>query len=135
MDFRDNEAKYLQIAVYVREHILLGRWSAAQKIPSVRDMAVEVEVNPNTVMRAYEYLQIQGVIKNKRGLGLFVAIEAIKKIKAYHKEYFMQYDLPEFFRNIYLLEIELGDLQQHYLQFKTANYKNTTDQNDKKDNR
>jgi DNA-binding transcriptional regulator YhcF (GntR family) len=132
MDFRDNEAKYLQIAVYVREHILLGRWSAAQKIPSVRDMAVEVEVNPNTVMRAYEYLQIQGVIKNKRGLGLFVAIDAIKKIKAYHKEYFMQHDLPGFFRNIYLLEIELGDLQQHYLQFKTANYNNTTDQNDEK---
>jgi len=134
MDFRDNEAKYLQIALYVREHILLGRWSTAQKIPSVRDMAVELKVNPNTVMRAYECLRNQGLITNKRGLGLFVTTDVIKKIKAYHKEYFIQQCLPEFFRSIYLLEIELGDLQQHYLQFKTANYKNTTDQNDKKYN-
>jgi GntR family transcriptional regulator len=130
MEFRDNEAIYLQIAAYVSEHILLGRWAAEQKIPSVRDMAVELQVNPNTVMRAYEFLQNQEVITNKRGLGLFVAIDALKKIKAYHKERFMQQDLPEFFRNIYLLDIELEDLQQHYLQFKAANYKNTTDQND-----
>jgi len=132
MEFRDNEAIYLQIAAYVSEHILLARWAAEQKIPSVRDMAVELQVNPNTVMRAYEFLQNQEVITNRRGIGLYVAIDALQKIKAYQKERFMQQDLPEFFRNIYLLDIELEDLQQHYLKFKADNYKNTTDQNDEK---
>ena len=56
MEFRDNEAIYLQIAAYVSENILLGKWPAEEKIPSVRDMAVELEVNPNTVMRSYEFL-------------------------------------------------------------------------------
>ena len=73
MEFRDNEAIYLQIAALVSDNILLGKWPGEQKIPSVRDLAVELEVNPNTVMRSYEFLQNQGIIYNKRGLGLFVA--------------------------------------------------------------
>ena len=63
MEFRTNEAIYLQIAAYVSENILLGKWLPEQKIPSVRDMAVELEVNPNTVMRAYELLQTLEVLQ------------------------------------------------------------------------
>jgi len=123
MEFRDNEAIYLQIAAYVSENILLGKWPAEEKIPSVRDMAVELEVNPNTVMRSYEFLQNQGVIYNKRGLGLYVAPDGCEKVKAYRKERFIQQDLPVFFRNVYLLDIEPADLQQWYEAFKMDNYK------------
>lgn len=122
MEFRDNEAIYLQIAAYVSENILLGKWPAEQKIPSVRDLAIELEVNPNTVMRSYEFLQKQGVIYNKRGLGLFVAADGFDKVKAYRKERFIQQDLPSFFRNIYLLGIKTEELQHWYEQFKTENY-------------
>ncbi len=122
MEFRDNEAIYLQIAAYVSENILLGKWPAEQKIPSVRDMAIELEVNPNTVMRSYEFLQNQGVIYNKRGLGLFVAPDGNEKVKVYRKERFIQQDLNEFFRSIFLLGISLEDLQQLYKKFKTENY-------------
>ncbi len=73
MEFRDNEPIYLQIAAYVGQHILLGKWQADQKIPSVRDLAIELQVNLNTVLRAYEFLESQGVIYIKRGLGNFVA--------------------------------------------------------------
>ncbi|MDB5133568.1 MAG: ytrA 1 [Mucilaginibacter sp.] len=129
MEFRDNEAIYLQIAAYVSENILLGKWPAEQKIPSVRDLAIELEVNPNTVMRSYEFLQNQGVIYNKRGLGLFVAAEGYDKIKAYRKERFIQQDLPVFFNNIYLLDIELEDIKQWFERFKLENYKSKSDKN------
>jgi len=123
MEFRDNEAIYLQIAAFVSENILLGKWPAEQKIPSVRDLAVELEVNPNTVMRSYEFLQTQGVVYNKRGLGLFVAPDGFEKIRAYRRERFIQQDLPGIFRNIYLLDIGFDEMQQWYEQFKNDNYK------------
>jgi GntR family transcriptional regulator len=122
MEFRDNEAIYLQIAAFVSDNILLGKWRAEQKIPSVRDLAIELEVNPNTVMRSYEFLQTKEVIINKRGLGLFVAENGLEKVKSYRKERFIQQDLPGFFRNIYLLDISLEDLQQRYEQFKKENF-------------
>jgi DNA-binding transcriptional regulator YhcF (GntR family) len=123
MEFRNNEAIYLQIAAYVSEKILRGIWPPGEKILSVRDLAVELQVNPNTVMRTYEFLQSQEVIFNKRGIGFFVAPDGIKKVKAYRKERFIQQDLPEFFRNIYLLDITLDDLQSRYEKFKSENFK------------
>ncbi len=122
MEFRENEAIYLQIAAYVSENILLAVWPAEQKIASVRDLAVELQVNPNTVMRTYEFLQNQGIIYNKRGIGFFVAPEAISKIKAYRKERFLQQDLPLFFKNMYLLEISLADIQNRYDAFVAEHY-------------
>src|SRR6478609_6133464 len=117
MEFRDNEAIYLQIAAFVSENILLGKWPAEQKIPSVRDLAIELEVNPNTVMRSYEFLQNQGVIYNKRGLGLFVATDGYYKVKEYRKERFIRQDLPGIFSNMYLLDIDNRDMQKWYEQF------------------
>jgi len=123
MEFRSNEAIYLQIAAFVSEKILRGIWQPDEKIPSVRDLAIELEVNPNTVMRTYEFLQSQEVIFNKRGIGFFVATDGIQKVKAYRKERFLQQDLPEFFRNIYLLDISLEELQTRYEKFKSENFK------------
>jgi GntR family transcriptional regulator len=128
MEFRDNEAIYLQIAAFVSDNILLGKWPAEQKIPSVRDLAVELEVNPNTVMRSYEFLQNQEVIYNKRGLGLFVAPDGYEKVKTYRKERFIEQDLPVFFRNIYLLDINPEDLAKWYARFKSENYEPKSDE-------
>jgi GntR family transcriptional regulator len=118
MEFRDNEAIYLQIAGYVSENILLAKWRPEDKVPSVRDLAVELQVNPNTVMRTYEFLQNQQVIYNKRGIGYFVAPGAETKVKQYRRERFLQQDLPQFFKNISLLEIDLDELRLRYDQFK-----------------
>ncbi|WP_207434421.1 GntR family transcriptional regulator [Sabulibacter ruber] len=122
MEFRNNEAIYLQIAAYVSENILLGKWLPEDKIPSVRELAVELQVNPNTVMRTFEYLQNQEVIYNKRGIGFFVAPDGVGKVKKYRKERFLQQDLPEFFRNVILLDIPLEELQQLYEQFKSEHF-------------
>lgn len=117
MEFKDNEAIYLQIAAFVCDNILTGKWTAGQKILSVRDLAVELEVNPNTVMRSYEFLQAQEIVYNKRGLGLFVADDGFEKVKAYRKQSFVQQNLPEFFKNIYLLDIAIDDIRQQYEDF------------------
>jgi DNA-binding transcriptional regulator YhcF (GntR family) len=125
MEFKENEAIYLQIAGYVGEHILLGKWAAEQKIPSVRDLAMTLEVNPNTVMRAYEFLQNQDVIYNKRGLGFFVCPNGSSKVKVMRKERFLQLELPEVFRTMQLLEIDANEIQKVYNIFLLKNPKDT----------
>ena len=118
MEFKDNEAIYLQIAAFVCDNILTGKWVTGQKILSVRDLAVELEVNPNTVMRSYEFLQAQGIVYNKRGLGLFVADDGFEKVKAYRKQSFVKQNLPDFFKNIYLLDIPMDEINRQYEAFK-----------------
>jgi DNA-binding transcriptional regulator YhcF (GntR family) len=122
MEFRDNKAIYLQIADYVCEHILLKKWNVDQKVPSVREMAVELEVNPNTVMRTYELLQSKNIINNKRGIGFFVADDALSNVKAYRKMQFMEDELPVVFRNMYLLNIGFDELQIGYNTFVKENF-------------
>jgi GntR family transcriptional regulator len=129
MEFKDNEPIYLQIATYVSEHILLGKWAVEDKVPSVRELAVALQVNPNTVMRTYEQLQNQEVIYNKRGIGFFVAPDALRKIKSLRRERFLQQDLPEFFRNLFLLDISLHEIQERYEAFKSENYQSEIEQN------
>lgn len=122
MEFRDNRAIYLQIADYVCEHILLGKWKVDEKVPSVREMAVELEVNPNTVMRTYELLQSKNIISNKRGIGFFVAVEAMANVVADRKIQFVADELPVVFRNMYLLNIGFDELQTRYNTFVKENF-------------
>ena len=114
MEFRDNKAIYLQIAEFICERILLREWAVGDKIPSVRELAVQLEVNPNTVMRTMEFLQQKDIIFTKRGMGYFVSEEAENKVKTFKKEDFLQNDLPPFFRNIQLLEIDFEELKERY---------------------
>ncbi len=132
MEFKDNEAIYLQIAAYVSENILLEKWVEEEKIPSVRDLAINLQVNPNTVMRTYEYLQNKEVIYNKRGLGFFVSLQGKKKIKVYLKEQFLQQELPALFKNMYLLNIDFSEMQVKYDKFLKDNYSSKTETNENK---
>ncbi|GAB4041253.1 GntR family transcriptional regulator [Spirosoma gilvum] len=122
MDFRDKQAIYLQIAEHVSEQILLGRWPNGEKILSVRDLAAELEVNPNTVMRTYDFLSQKGVIANKRGIGYFPTDDAADRIRAYRREQFLENDLPVFFKNLYLLGIDLTEIETRYEQFVSTTY-------------
>ncbi|MCU0352243.1 MAG: GntR family transcriptional regulator [Cytophagales bacterium] len=122
MEFREQQAIYLQIADHVCENILLQKWLPNDRLPSVRELAVDLQVNPNTVMRTYDFLQSQGVIFNKRGIGYFVSEDAQDKILAYRKEQFLRNDLPVFFRNIYLLGIGMEEIGERYAAFQKENF-------------
>jgi DNA-binding transcriptional regulator YhcF (GntR family) len=63
MQFNNSsQAIYLQIADHICEKNLLAAWQAEEKIPSVRDLAVQLEVNPNTVARTYDFLKQRDII-------------------------------------------------------------------------
>ena len=120
MEFKDNEAIYLQIAGYVSEHILRGKWRPDDKIPSVRELAADLQVNPNTVMRTYELLQGQEVIYNRRGLGFFVAEGAGAQVRQQRRTRFLTQELPEIFNTMLLLDIGLPDVQRRYDDFRAT---------------
>lgn len=120
MDFKDNQAIYLQIADLFCENILLGKWNAGDRIPSVREMAVNTEVNPNTVMRTFNYLQEKGIIFNKRGIGYFVCEDGFEKTKALRKSDFVSQELPGLFKTMELLHLNMEDIHEYYQQFKSS---------------
>ena len=122
MDFNDNQAIYLQIADYICEQILLEKWPTEERILSVRDLAALMEVNPNTVMRTYDFLQQKSIIYNKRGIGYFADPQADDRIRTYRKERFLESELPEFFRTLYLLNISMEEIQERYQTFVQETY-------------
>ncbi len=118
MQFKEKKAIYIQIADRIADNILSNRWKPDNRIPSVREMAVDMEVNPNTIARTYGYLQDQGIIKNQRGIGYFVAPDAGKLVKESKRQDFVKNELPLFFKSLDLLDMNLkaiGILYKKYL--------------------
>lgn len=66
-----------QIAEYVRRSVAAGVYRAGEPIPSLRQMALDLTVNPNTVQRAYEELEREGLIEARKGLGMFVTHDGV----------------------------------------------------------
>jgi DNA-binding transcriptional regulator YhcF (GntR family) len=117
MEFKEPQAIYLQIAEYVCEKILLEKWNTDEKIPSVRELAVELEVNPNTAMRSYEFLQNKEIIYNKRGIGFFVSANAKEKVSVFRKQQFLETELPVFLKNMNILNISIQEIETFYIAF------------------
>ncbi|MDR2585394.1 MAG: GntR family transcriptional regulator [Prevotellaceae bacterium] len=116
MEFRETQAIYLQIGDYICERILTGKWNPGDRIPSIRELGANLEVNPNTVMRTYEFLQNQEIIYNKRGIGYYISIDALQKVRVYRKAIFMEHELPLFFKNLLLLDMTIDDLKPYITQ-------------------
>ncbi len=122
MEFRDHPAIYIQIAEFVCEQILLKKWKLGDKILSIRELAVAIEVNPNTVQRAYDILQQNAIIVNRRGVGYFTEPDAMQNILDFRRQQFMENELPVFLRNLFLLKIDIKDIKAHYEQFVKDNF-------------
>jgi len=121
MEFNDKQAIYLQIVEYIYDRILTNEWQEEERIPSVRDLAVELQVNPNTVMRAYELLQTMEIIVNKRGIGNFLSINAKSVIISNRRNHFIENELPVIFRNMNLLGVSIKDLSDYYTFYNNGN--------------
>ena len=118
MDFKESQAIYLQIVDLVCDHIMAGKWKAGERVPSVRELGIQLEVNPNTVMRAYECLQDEQIIYNKRGVGYFVGEEAPAQITEARRVEFIGTKLPEIFRRMKLLGISFERLEEEYEKYR-----------------
>ena len=110
MDFKDNKAIYLQIADYLCDEILQGKYPEEERIPSVREYASIVEVNVNTCMRAYDWMQNQNIIFTKRGLGYFVVTGAKEVILTKRKKDFFEDFIPELNKKMQTLDISIEEL-------------------------
>lgn len=113
MEFNSNTPIYLQIAESICQNILSGKWTADERIPSVREMSAALQVNPNTTMRSYDMLQQKEIIYNRRGIGYFVAAEGREKIILTQKETFINEELPRFTAKAKLLNISAEETIQY----------------------
>ncbi|MBQ4276908.1 MAG: GntR family transcriptional regulator [Bacteroidaceae bacterium] len=112
MNFNGKKAIYLQIADYICDKVLLDEYKEEERVPSVRETAADVEVNSNTVMRAYDWLQSHDIIYTKRGLGYFVSTGAQQAIQSLRKTEFVEESVPDLLRTMQTLGIGVDELTQ-----------------------
>ena len=110
MDFRKQKPIYLQIADYLSDQVLQGTLPADDRMPSVRDVATSIGVNPNTVVRTFDYLQQEEIIYQRRGVGYFVSADARERILAHQRREFLEEELPYIRQRMKTLGIGVEDL-------------------------
>jgi len=82
-EFHTSKPIYLQIIEKIHRKIVRNELKLGEKLPSVREMAVQMGVNPNTIQRTYSELERVGIVQTKRGQGTFVTenVEVINGLK------------------------------------------------------
>lgn len=108
MEFKDNIPIYLQIEQYLYRQIALGKMKVGKRIPSVRKLALELTVNVNTVQRALQQMNDQGILYTKRGEGNFVTEDT--ELLAQTKQSLINNVLDEFVQNMEKLGVKKENL-------------------------
>ena len=114
MTFENNKAIYEQMADRLCDEIIAGTYKADDRIPSVREYAVMLQVNTNTAVKAYELLSREEIIYNRRGLGYFVSAGAREQIITVRRNSFLTQSLPSVFREMKLLGITIEDIRKEW---------------------
>jgi len=97
---------YRQVIDQVRHQIMAGQLKEGDQLTPVRDLSVELKVNPMTISKAYSLLEAQGLVERRRGIGLFVAglpndrkrqtkVQILESIAGKAVAAAMQFDIPE----------------------------------------
>ena len=121
MNWNDHKAIYLQIVDRIIDDVLMEQVKKGDRALSVRELAAQIQVNPNTVVRSYGLLEQEGILYNQRGLGFYIAENALEKARALKRKVFIEEILPEVFKTMNLLQISLQDLETFYIQFQNVN--------------
>ena len=111
MEFKNNKPIFLQIAEHICYEILGRRYPEGERMPSVREYATEVEVNPGTVVRSFEWLSQKDIIASRRGMGYYVSLGAVERIRQNLREAFFRETLPEFVRQMKNLGIKAEEVE------------------------
>jgi len=119
MNFNENRPIYLQIIDFFCDQIMTKEWQSGDRIPSVREIAVQMEVNPNTAIRAFHDLQEEGVLYNQRGVGYFVEEKAFEIVKEKKRREFITVKLPLLFKDMDQLDFTIEDLKNAYQEIKS----------------
>ncbi|MCC8114157.1 MAG: GntR family transcriptional regulator [Bacteroidales bacterium] len=114
MDFKTDKPIFRQIVDLCYARILSSEWLQGQKIPSVREIAVELSVNTRTVLSAFDLLQASEIIAPKRGMGFYLADDAVERVRGELKKEFFDSTLVETFLRMEQLGISMQEVVQCY---------------------
>ena len=92
IDPKSSTPIFRQIADQLRSAIDAGVYKAGEMLPSLRALAIDIKVNPNTVQRAYDALEREGVVETRRGVGIFVTKKTTGKRNAVEQKFFNQFE-------------------------------------------
>ncbi len=109
-DFHTSQPIFVQIRQRLIEMILRGQAREGEALPSVRQIAADLSVNPLTVTKAYDALVEIGVVEKRRGLGMFVREGAREELLAHERRQFLKEDWPRIAARIRALELDLRQL-------------------------
>ncbi|PDM41569.1 MULTISPECIES: GntR family transcriptional regulator [unclassified Geobacillus] len=107
-EFDTTKPIYIQIMEKINKKIVRNEWKAGDKLPSVREMAVQTGVNPNTIQRTYSELERMGILETRRGQGTFVTenVEVIERLR----EQLKRDIVADFIRNMTELGFTMNDI-------------------------
>lgn len=109
-DFHASQPIFVQIRQRLIEMILRRQVNEGDALPSVRQIAADLSVNPLTVTKAFEALVDIGVVEKRRGLGMFVTTGARAGLLAHEREKFLREDWPRIAAQIKALDLDIKDL-------------------------
>jgi GntR family transcriptional regulator len=110
LEWNDSQPIYRQLRDRVVAMILDGVLKEGDPLPSVRNVAAEYRVNPLTVLKSYQQLVDEQLVEKRRGLGMFVRIDARKLLLRDERQKFLTEDWPRIFANIQRLGLKAEDL-------------------------
>ena len=114
MQFKEANPIYVQIAERICDEILVGRYAADARVPSVREYSALLEVNVNTTVKSYDLLSARGILYIRRGMGYFVAPDAVELILAERRRQFRDEYLPDLFHRMRQLGVTMKDVEKAY---------------------
>lgn len=122
MDFNDNNKPiYLQLADQLMDDLQRGLVKPGDRLLSVRDYGAQAGVNANTVMRTYTWLQQEGIIYNKRGIGYFYSEDARERVMDMRRREFYTREMPRFIRRMHDLGITVEEFINNF-NYQTPEY-------------
>jgi len=123
MEFSSNKPIFKQIIDMCATRVISGEWQPGQRVPSAREMSVELAVNLHTVLKAYELLERDGIIYSRRGMGFFIADGARDLVTEARRREFFDTAMPDLFAEMQRLAItpdEILDAYRHYLNYSNS---------------
>jgi len=108
--WNDKQPIFLQIRQQIIELILKETIGEGDAVPSIRQVATDLSVNPLTVTKAYQSLVDAGIIEKKRGLGMYVKEDARAQLLTQEREKFLSEEWPRILKQIGTLGLKVQDL-------------------------
>lgn len=109
-DWNEDQPIYRQLRDKVASAILEGSLKEGEALPSVRNVSVEMQINPLTASKAYQELVGEDLVEKRRGLGMFVIEGARTKLLETERKHFLENEWPAIVARISALEMNAADL-------------------------